>query len=137
MKKKEGMDQKYQDDFCKFWPKTEACQQLKDLNNDISVLEEGITDLSAKIERIKPKYNVLNAKNAELINISQERIKTKDLLNDDLKLLRLRPKLCSPCEPCKICKKCPSKEMYKKAKGICPSCSCTKLISEANELEIN
>ena len=137
MKKKEGMDQKYQDDFCKFWPKTEACQQLKDLNNDISVLEEGITDLSAKIERIKPKYNVLNAKNAELINISQERIKTKDLLNDDLKLLRLRPKLCSPCEPCKICKKCPSKEMYKKAKGICPSCSCTKLISKANELEIN
>ena len=142
--KEEGIQKRYQDDFCKLWEDNADCKKLTKLHNENEVLKdkreelinENITLKSFGIDDQESEEN-LKLKNGILINKIKDRENRTINLNDELTILRERPRKCDDCKPCKICKSCPDEKTYKAAKGICPTCSCNSAVSQASEKEIS
>jgi len=142
--REEGIKKKYQDDFCKFWEDNADCKKLVKLQNENDVLldeRENLINSNIQLKSFgiddKDSEETLKLKNGLFINKVKDKEDRINNLTDELTILRKRPRKCENCKPCFICKSCPDEETYKKAKGICPACSCNSSISESSTKEIS
>ena len=141
--KEEGIKKRYQDDFCKLWEDNADCKKLFKLQNENDILKdkreklinENIELKSFGTDNQESEEN-LKLRNGILVNEVKDREARITNLNDELTILRKRPRKCENCKPCKVCKSCPDEETYKMAKGVCPTCSCNSAISQSSKKEI-
>ena len=71
----------------------------------------------------------LKLRNGILINKVKDREARITNLNDELTILRKRPRKCENCKPCKVCKPCPDEKHTKQQKEFVQPCSRNSAIS--------